>query len=509
MAASAKKTSSTTANSIEAGEDYRVEISGAIRQCPVVLAIIGPQWLTITDEAGRRRLDLDDDPVRLELESALETPSTRVIPVLVEGTPMPAAEDLPDSLQKLHYRNAWPIGERFTRDVEDLADDVEQLVHPGPLAHASRFWPHLRRHRRLLVTAALGIVVLAIVTTMVLARQSGLPQPSLAWKAQLGTRLSSSPAYGDGRVFIGTQSTGGAVADEDSLVALDAGTGTVQWSFRTGGGVNSSPVFADGVVYVGSDDGNLYALSATTGAKRWSAHSSLPVQGSPVVVDGLVVVGGDDGRLVAYDVATGRQVWDFNTGGRITTRVAVAGRKVYVGGASGTLFELPLEGVAPGEANLGLRRWVLAPMFSSPTVSGDSVVVGANDTDVHVIRLANGRHDVFPSPEAAIGADPAVIDGLVLVGDDDGVLWAFGLADLGQRWKTSAGPQIVTRPARHGSTVYVGSHSGELLGYRLTDGRRTWSYATGAIVGTDPLIVKDRLFEGNDAGTLYAFDLPR
>ena len=51
--------------------------------CQVLLAIIRPTWLTVSDEQGRRRLDKPDDLVRLEVEAAL-TRGVRVIPILTE-----------------------------------------------------------------------------------------------------------------------------------------------------------------------------------------------------------------------------------------------------------------------------------------------------------------------------------------------------------------------------------------------------------------------------------------
>jgi len=39
--------------------------------CKVLLAIIGPGWLTATDERSRQRPDDPDDVVRLEIEAAL------------------------------------------------------------------------------------------------------------------------------------------------------------------------------------------------------------------------------------------------------------------------------------------------------------------------------------------------------------------------------------------------------------------------------------------------------
>jgi hypothetical protein len=38
----------------------------------VLLALIGDEWLTITDKAGHRRLDDPGDLVRREIETALD-----------------------------------------------------------------------------------------------------------------------------------------------------------------------------------------------------------------------------------------------------------------------------------------------------------------------------------------------------------------------------------------------------------------------------------------------------
>jgi len=81
-------------DTIEPGVDFAEEISRAVAACQVLLAIIGPGWLTVTDKRGRRRLDDPDDIVRLEIEAALAR-DVRVIPILVEGAVMPGRPDLP------------------------------------------------------------------------------------------------------------------------------------------------------------------------------------------------------------------------------------------------------------------------------------------------------------------------------------------------------------------------------------------------------------------------------
>jgi len=80
----------------------------AVGTCDALIALIGTQWLTISDQDGKRRLDDPNDFVRLEIEAALER-GVRVIPVLLGNASMPRAEQLPVSLAKLTRRQALEL----------------------------------------------------------------------------------------------------------------------------------------------------------------------------------------------------------------------------------------------------------------------------------------------------------------------------------------------------------------------------------------------------------------
>ena len=123
-------------DTIELGVDFAEAISRAVAACQVLLAVIGPTWLTITDEQGRRRLDDPDDIVRLEVEAALAR-DVRVIPILVEGARMPRRDDLPESLAGLARRNALLIRhENFRDDAGRLVTAIERVLAAVPGAAA-------------------------------------------------------------------------------------------------------------------------------------------------------------------------------------------------------------------------------------------------------------------------------------------------------------------------------------------------------------------------------------
>lgn len=106
--------------SISPGDDFTEAIRRAINTSTVMLAIIGPDWLDARDSQGRRRLDLDGDFVRQEIETALKA-GVPVVPVLVEGAKMPAREALPKSIGELWRINAVELSEsRWAFDTEQL-----------------------------------------------------------------------------------------------------------------------------------------------------------------------------------------------------------------------------------------------------------------------------------------------------------------------------------------------------------------------------------------------------
>lgn len=113
----------------EAGEDFVATIRRRVDQCNVLLALIGPGWLKVTDESGGWRLAQEDDLVRIEIATALDR-NIRVIPVLLQGATMPRAEDLPGALAKLAHRNAVEVRDtHFDQDVALLLDTLTPRWH--------------------------------------------------------------------------------------------------------------------------------------------------------------------------------------------------------------------------------------------------------------------------------------------------------------------------------------------------------------------------------------------
>src|SRR5215471_10431132 len=101
---------------IPAGTDFEDYLNSQVAACDVMLAIIGPNWLTAKDETGQRRLDKLEDFVAIEIGAALAR-NIPVVPVLVDGARMPMASELPDLLKPLARRQAIQVrNTNFNRD---------------------------------------------------------------------------------------------------------------------------------------------------------------------------------------------------------------------------------------------------------------------------------------------------------------------------------------------------------------------------------------------------------
>lgn len=109
-------------DTLAAGDDFVEVVRKKINDSDVLLALIGPRWLTAADQEGRWRLADENDPVRVEIAAALKS-NIRVIPVLVQGAIMPKAKDLPGALAPLAQRNAVEIRDKgFDQDVAQLVE---------------------------------------------------------------------------------------------------------------------------------------------------------------------------------------------------------------------------------------------------------------------------------------------------------------------------------------------------------------------------------------------------
>lgn len=141
---------------LEPGEKFRAVIREKINRCDVLIAIIGPQWLTASNHAGTRRLDDPDDYVKAEIKEALAQGKS-VIPVLAHNVAMPRRDELPDELMELAEINALRLSEdHFRTDVSELIATLEKIT-----SRSTERSLLFNSRRRVLALGAAGIILVS------------------------------------------------------------------------------------------------------------------------------------------------------------------------------------------------------------------------------------------------------------------------------------------------------------------------------------------------------------
>ncbi|SED47094.1 TIR domain-containing protein [Burkholderia sp. WP9] len=134
---------------VQHGTNFRSSIDQTIACCDILLAVIGRDWATATDNEGRRRLDGADDYVRFEIALALRGKVT-VIPVLVHGAAPPSDTTLPSDLKELGVLQAVELSHT------KWESDVQYLIKRLRTREPSKIWG---RPTLLAVGVALTILV--------------------------------------------------------------------------------------------------------------------------------------------------------------------------------------------------------------------------------------------------------------------------------------------------------------------------------------------------------------
>lgn len=115
-------------------------------------------------------------------------------------------------------------------------------------------------------------------------------------------------------------------------------------------------------------------------------------------------------------------------------------------------------------------------------------------------RLNSGQDPVSSGPTAgveprwafatdgAVRSSPAVVEGTVYVGSDDGQVYAIDAATGEQEWAYRTGGAVRSSPAVFDHVVYVGSDDHHLHAVSVATGEGLWTYETGGDVRSPPTV---------------------
>jgi len=289
------------------------------------------------------------------------------------------------------------------------------------------------------------------------------------WKRKLGYLAASSPAYGDGKVYVtllqrGKRTRAGRVA------ALSARTGKVLWTRLLPSRSESSPLLDNERLYFGSENGTVYALRASDGDPRWTFKARGAVKGGLALADGKLYFGDYSGRAYAIRQRDGGRVWTASTkgarlgfaSGRFYSTPAVAFGRVYLGNADGSVYSF-----ATDTGELAWRKRTGGYVYASPAVA----------------QVPDGKPTVY-------------------IGSYDGRFYALDARSGATRWTHDAKGKISGGATVIGDIVYFSNLSRKsTVGLGARTGRKVFDIRRGAF---NPVVSDGRTIFLTGYSSLYA-----
>jgi outer membrane protein assembly factor BamB len=313
-------------------------------------------------------------------------------------------------------------------------------------------------------------VVAASTGGEVVAFRAGKSRASVLWRARVGPVHRGPAVDAAGRtVFVPS-------ADRN-LYALEAGTGLVRWQFDAGAPVLSAPAMAragpdrEYVVFTAGE--GLFAVDAGTGGLAWSVAGRGFSAGRAACDGQRVYTAAADGYARAHDVRTGREAWSHEMVAGDEHRVALySGWDNVVALGGGAVIVATVSGSRALEADSGAVRWTFdeGAMYPPAAVLGDGTALFISEQGV-VSRVGLGDGSIVWRTSLGVRVQNA---GLAVAGDqawvvpERGGLIGVRLADGREQasvWFTTA--NVYSAPAVVDGTLIVGDQDGFVHGLRL------------------------------------------
>ena len=319
---------------------------------------------------------------------------------------------------------------------------------------------------------------------------------SVLWSFKTEDEIKGSPVVYDDKIVFGST--------DGSVYCLES-DGEFCWKFETGNSIESSALVLDDKVFIGNLEGILYALRLDDGQKIWEYKTENQIMASPnwwrSGENTFILVGSYDYYLHCVNASSGQAIWQYELNNYLNSAVAIDGNKAVFGGCDGFLHVIDL---AKGSA---IDQFDLASYIAgSPVLIEDMALTGDYDGQVSCVSLSDKKimwSWTNEDSDLPIFASPAVYGEKVVIGSRDKNVYCFDIKSGDLIWKTPSGSRIDASPVISGEEVLVANMRGDLILINLLDGNVRWTYETGNAVFSNPVIFNNKILVGSSDGSLY------
>lgn len=335
------------------------------------------------------------------------------------------------------------------------------------------------------------------------------------WSVQIGAGsgekyLQLTPAFTEKQVF--------AVDHEGKVYAIDLQSGDTLWRKELELSVSGGVGAGDGVVVATSFNGQAVALNSSDGELLWQANLTSEAVAPAQLVFGLALIQTIDGRLSAFDISNGELRWSYSAQEpaltlRGTSTPLVIGDTVFAGFSSGKVVALKLRTgdvewearVTTSEGRTELER--MADIDGSLLQADGLIYAGSYQGKVAAIVMRDGRR-LWSEPLSSYRSLAQGGQSLFAV-DDQGALVAFDKRSGTVLWKQDAlYYRQVSAPAVIDGLVAVGDYDGYIHLVHPDDGHFVGRYrADSSAVVVQPVSRNGVLYTLSNDGRLSALVL--
>ncbi len=317
----------------------------------------------------------------------------------------------------------------------------------------------------------------------------------LLWTYEAGDSIESSAAIVGGTVFMGSQ--------KGELVSLNLENGQVYWKYQTGSPIGeSSPTYNNGTVYIGDLGGVLHAINASDGKGLWTFKTGSEIKSSPVVVGDRVLIGSYDENLYCVSTRNGSVIWKFKTNGPVHSTPGIFSGMALFAGCDEMFRAIR---IADGKEMFSVSSD--AYTGASPAIRGNSAFYGTFNNEVLMVSLTAHRvgwRYEHPQRKFPYYSSVAVTTTSLVVGGRDKLVHGISLTGKGI-WNFATRARVESSPAIADGRVFVGSNDGRFYVLNLSNGAKVWEFNAGAPLSASPAIAKGRIVIGSQDGRLYCF----
>jgi len=134
---------------------------------------------------------------------------------------------------------------------------------------------------------------------------------------------------------------------------------------------------------------------------------------------------------------------------------------------------------------------------SSPAVVDGMVFIGFDDGNVYALDQYTGALIWNYTTAGPVQSSPAVVDGKVYIGSGDGKVYCLDALTGSHIWNYTTGAYVRSSPAVADSRVYVGSYDNKTYCLDAATGELIWNYTTGSDVRSSPAVAYGKVYVGS------------